>query len=163
MAGDGELKAEAVRRLERARAAIELEGWLLLQELRLREGIEIRHGLIGPGGIVVAVPGGTAPRFDHLQDVERQARALATLLEVDRVEIIAAVVTMDSDDTPHAHFYEGFSTIIVGDRRLAAWLSGMPVVIEPATLSELHDAIFERAAQSADARPARLPSTPLWG
>lgn len=163
VAGDGELMAHAVRRLEKSRAAIELEGWLLLQEMRLDGGIEIRHGLIGPGGIVVAVPSGPVPQFKHLEAVERQARALARLLSIERAHVAAAVVIVDSDDAPNAQFYDGISAIIVGDRQLPGWLAGMPTIIEPATLSGLHDAIFECAAQLAEASPPRLPDRPLWG
>jgi hypothetical protein len=77
VAGDGEMRAHAVRRLETSRAAIELEGWLLLQEIQLDDRIAIRHGLIGPGGIVVAVPCGPVARSECLADAERQANALA--------------------------------------------------------------------------------------
>lgn len=163
VAGNGEMMAHAVRQLEKGRAAIELEGWLLLQELRLEDGVEIRHGMIGPGGIVAAVPSGPAPRFEHFAEAEHQADALAALLDVDRQQVLGVVVLTDSDDAPTAHFYDKTSAIVVGDRQLATWLSCMPVVFEPLLLAELRDAIFTCAVLAAETRPTRLPNRPLWG
>lgn len=163
VAGDGELQARAVRRLEESRVAVELGGWLLLQELQLADRTTIRHGLIGPGGLVVAVPCGPTTKFEHLAEVERQAAVLAQLLDLERSDIIAALVTLDSDETASEQFYDGYTAVIVGDRRLAEWLSGLPSVIDSKTLAALRDAIFERAARAAEARPMRLPREPLRG
>lgn len=163
VAGDGEMRAHAVRQLEKSRAAIELEGWLLLQEIRLDDRITIRHGLVGPGGVVVSVPCGPVPKFEHLAESERQANALAQLLRLDRHAIVAALVTMDSDEAPSEQHYDGYSAVVLGDRRLSAWLSDLPTVIGSETLSELRDAIYERAARAAEAKPLRLPDEPLQG
>lgn len=163
VAGDGEMRAHAVRQLEKSRAAIELEGWLLLQEIQLDDQVAIRHGLVGPGGIIVAVPCGPVPKFEHLAEAERQANALAQLLGLDRRAIVVTLVTMDSDEAPSEQHYDGYSAVVVGDRRLPAWLSALPIVIELETLVQLRDAIYERAAQAADAKPLRLPDEPLQG
>jgi hypothetical protein len=164
VAGDGELRAHATRALEESRAAAELAGWLLLQEVRLDNEVVIRHGLVGPGGIVVAVPTGPAVRYEHVEAADQQANSLAGFLKLDRQDIIAALVTMDSDETPDAQYYgDGAAVVVVGDRQLPEWLSKMPIVIEPETLTELREAIFARAAHAAEAKPMRLPREPRWG
>lgn len=162
VAGDGEVRACAARLLETSRAALEISGWLLLQELRVG-GVEIRHGLIGPGGVAVAVPGGPNPEYEHLAAAERQARALAKLLRLDRSSVLAIVCIMDSTAAPAMHFYPEASGVVVGDRHLPDWLCDRPVVIEPETLGELRDAIFAQAERAAEVRPRRLLSEPQWG
>lgn len=162
VAGDGELRAHAARLLETSRAALEISGWLLLQELRIGR-VEIRHGLIGPGGIAVAVPGGPNPQYEHLAEAERQARALAQLLRLDRPSVLAIVAIMDSTAAPAQHHYPEVSGVLVGDRHLPDWLCDRSVVIEPETLAALRDAIFAQAERAAETRPLRFPSGPRWG
>lgn len=162
VAGEGEVRAQAVQHLEESRAGLELSGWLLLQELWV-DGAQIRHAVIGPGGVVVAVPCGPDPDFKDLAEVERQADALAQLLRLERQDVLAAVVMMNSSAAPAAHFYPGLSCVIVGDGQLHDWLSDLPVVMEPAALATLRDCIYASAARAAEARPPRLPSEPRWG
>lgn len=162
VAGEGEVRAQAVRLLETSREALEISGWLLLQELRIGR-VEIRHGLIGPGGIAVAVPGGLSPQYEHLAEADRQAHTIAKLLRIDRPNILAIVCIVDSHAAPREHVYPEASGVVVGDRHLPVWLSEQPTVIDADTLAALRAAIFAQAERAEAAAPMSLPSEPRWG
>lgn len=162
VAGDGEVRAHATRLLETSREALEISGWLLLQELRIGH-VEVRHGLIGPGGVAVAVPVGPSPQYEHLAEADRQAHAIAKLLRIDRSQVLAIVCIMDSRAAPREHVYPEASGVVVGDRHLPDWLSERPTTIDADTLAGLRDAIFAQAERAKAAAPLSLPSEPRWG
>ncbi|MDW5592951.1 hypothetical protein VSS74_01290 [Conexibacter stalactiti] len=162
VAGEGEVRAHAARLLETSREALEISGWLLLQELRIGR-VEIRHGLIGPGGVAVVVPGGPSPRYEHLAEADCQAQAIAELLRIDRPHVLAVVCIMDSHAAPREHVYPEASGVVVGDRHLPVWLGERPTIIGADTLTGLRDAIFAQAERAEAAAPLSLPSEPRWG
>jgi len=162
-AGEGELRAKAIKSLDAVRVTVELGGWVLLEELHLDDGVVIRHGLIGPAGIVVMVPAGPVPKYEHAVEADRQARALAHELELAREDVVAVVALFGSDATPAVEHLVDFSVCVVGDRQLVTWLDAQPERLGPPLLDRLRAAIGRHERRAASERPLLLPTTPLQG
>lgn len=162
-AGEGELRAKAIRSLEDVRATVELDGWVLLQELHLDGDVVIRHGLIGPAGIVVIVPAGRVPKYEHAVEVDRQARALARELELRRDDVVAVVALLDSDAAPGLEQFLDFTVCIIGDTQIVGWLDEQPRRLDQQLLDGLRCAIGKQERVASSKKPLMLPVTPLQG
>ncbi len=162
-AGEGELRSKAIRSIESVRATVELDGWVLLQELRLNGDIVIRHGLIGPQGIVVIVPAGPVATYEHAVDADRQARALAHELELRRDDIIAVLALFSSNAAPGIEKFLDFDICIIGDRQLVRWLDQLPRRLPQPLLDRLQAAIGDAERRASSKSSLILPATPLHG
>lgn len=162
-AGEGELRAKAIRSLEDIRATVELDGWVLLQELHLDGDVVVRHGLIGPAGIVVIVAAGRVPKYEHAVEADRQARALARELELRREDVVAIVALFGSDAAPALEPVLGASVCLIGDTQIVQWLGEQPRRLGQPLLDRLQAAIGEQERRAAARKPLTLPATPLQG
>jgi hypothetical protein len=162
-AGEGEVLQAAAAVVDSTRAALEMEGWVLIHQVRFSSGAAIQHGLIGTGGVIVMVPCGRVPRSMHLAEAEREAVELARELGMRRTEVTAAVVLYASDAVPAMSFDGDSAVVLVGDQQLHHWLTRLPTVLAPEIVDDLRGAISQSAADARAQKPLLLPATPNFG
>jgi hypothetical protein len=156
VAGDGEVVGCSVRSVDDQLVALAIEGWLPVRELALSDGVVVRNAVVGPAGVAVVVASPPVWTFSEVHAADRQAATVADLLRLKRTDVMAIVCLLGSQEPPRAWHDADSMATVVGDARLAPWLSSLPAVVSIDQLERIRAAVAARALEAWERQPTRL-------